>query len=191
MTNIRSGWRSSTLKKAFKRTVVGFDLRKSFSLNNLFMTAYDDSVRYEEFNEKYQNQLSGLNLFSVDPANIPLLEIPIDAAVIAFDLPTEFVAYLLNFTVSNPQPLPSVALGTDWQFMGFDVVDAITQTSAFYGFDRSPTDLEEIAKNLKFHFNGNGLIDSEEAALRVTLFFDNLVGEHAPFSPCGIWLKLR
>ena len=189
MTNIRSGWRSSMLKKPFERTIVGFDLRRSSSLNRLFMTAYDDSVRYEDIYENWQDQLSGLNLFYSDPTCIPALAIPADAVVIAFDLPAEFVTYLSMGTVSSPEPLPSAGLGKDWAFIGFDVVDAITQISAFYGMDRTPSELEWIAKNLKFNFNDNGLIDKEEIALKGAKFFDQLVMEHAPFSPCGIWLK--
>jgi len=189
MTKIRSGWRSSTLKNVFERTMVGFDLRKSSSLNNLFMTSYDDSVRYEEINEKYRTQMSGLNLFQSDPSKIPSLTTPVDARIIAFDLPTELVAYLSLGNVANPRPLPLENVDRGWEFMGFDVVDAITQTSAFYGFDRSPSNLKEIAKKAKLRFNGHGLIEDGETAVRAATFFDGLVREHAPFSPCGVWLK--
>lgn len=189
MTNIKSSWQSSTLKNFFERTIVGFDLRKNSSLNNLFMTSYDDSVRYEEINEKYQDQMTGLNLFHIDPSNIPSLMIPVDARIVAFDLPTEFVTCLSNGNVSNPQPLPLVRVNRGWEFMGFDVVDAITQTSAFYGFDRSPSDLKELSEKVRIQFNSHGLIENEETAVRAATFFDGLYWEHAPFSPCGVWLK--
>ncbi|GHT96241.1 hypothetical protein AGMMS49545_20720 [Betaproteobacteria bacterium] len=175
-------------KHSFERTIVGFDLRKSSSLNNLFMTSYDDSVRYEALNESFQDQQSGLNLFYIDPSAIPSLTLPVDARIIAFDLPSEFVAYLSCRNVSNPQPLPTVDINNGWAFMGFDVVDAITQTSAFHGFDLT-TSLSEIIKKCSLRFNGHGLLDDREATVRSAEFFDDLIPEHAPFMPCGVWLK--
>jgi hypothetical protein len=175
-------------KNLFERTIVGFDLRKNSSLNSLFMTSYDQSVRYEEINEQFQDQQSGLNLFYIDPADIPSLEVPGDARIIAFDLPTEVVTYLSNGNVSNPQPLPRVNMGKGWKFMGFDVVDARTQTSAFHGFDLAIS-LSDVMKKYSFRFNSHGLIDDEEVAVKVAKYFDELISEHAPFMPCGVWLK--
>lgn len=189
MSHFRIGWRSQVLKKHFDRTVVGFDLRKGDSLNSLFMTSYDASVRYEELNEQHQNALTGLNLFHIDPSKIPFLTIPTNGRVIAFDLPTEFVIYLSNGNVSNPQPLPLAWSDKDWQFMGFDIVDAITQTSALHGFDWPISDLRKVAEKLRLQFNSHGLIIDENAAIKVAKFFDDLFEEHAPFAPCGIWLK--
>jgi hypothetical protein len=173
----------------FERTVVGFDLRKSSALNNLFMTSYDDSVRYEEINEKFQAQQSGINLFYIDPSAIPSLTIPVDARIIAFDLPAEFVTYLSSRNVSNPQPLPIINIDNGWEFMGFDVVDAMTQTSVFHGFNLSIS-LEEVMEKYSLRFNNHGLIDDMEVALRVAKFFDGLIPEHTPFVPCGVWLKV-
>lgn len=172
----------------FERTIVGFDLRKNSALNNLFMTSYDDLVRYEEIYEKFQAQQSGLNLFYIDPSAIPSLTIPVDARIIAFDLPTEFVTYLSNRNVSNPQPLPTVNIDKGWKFMGFDVVDPMTQTSAFHGFDLTIS-LKEVTEKYSLRFNSHGLIDDREAAVKVAKFFDGLISEHAPFLFCGVWLK--
>lgn len=170
------------------RVIVGFDLRKNSSLDNLFMTSYDALVRYEEVNEKFQEQQSGLNLFYIDPSGIPSLVMPSDARIIAFDLPTEFVTSLSNRNVSNPQPLPVANIGKDWEFMGFDVVDARTQTSAFHGFDLTIS-LEGILEKYSLRLNSHGLIDEMVGAVNVAKFFDELVPEHAPFTPCGVWLK--
>lgn len=183
MNTIRSGWRASVLAERFERILIGFDLRKRASLTKLFMTSYDDSVRYEEINEQHQAELSGLNLYKIDPSTIPSLRMPLDARVVAFDLPTDLVAYLSAGNVSNPQPLPSIKLDEGWQFIGFDVVDAITQTSGLYGVDWPPSGLTKI------HLNGHGLIDDAEAAVKTSIFLDSFINEHAPFSPCGVWLK--
>lgn len=173
----------------FERTIVGFDLRKNSSLNNLFMTSYDETVRYEEINEKYRNQQSGLNLFNIDPSHIPLFTVPVDARIVAFDLPVEFVNFLSSGNVSNPLPLPFIDINHGWKFMGFDVVDANTQTSAFHGFDKATTYVIEAMKKCSFIFNDHGLIDDTEAAARASIFFDSLIPEHTPFLPCGVWLR--
>jgi hypothetical protein len=175
-------------KDSLERTIVGFDLRKSSSLKNLFMTSYDDSVRYEDINESFQSQQSGLNLFYIDPSAIPSLTVPADARIIAFDLPTKFVAYLSDGNVSNPQPLPTIDINNGWAFMGFDVVDAITQTSAFHGFDLT-TSLSEIMGKYSLRFNSHGLLDDREATVGIAELFDSLIPEHVPFMPCGVWLK--
>ena len=190
MTSIGSKWRASRLEPYFNRTIVGFDLRKGSSLNKLFMTSYDDSVRYEDLNEEHRDQMSGINLFYCDPSAQPLFTIPYDARIVAFDLPTTLVSCLLNGQVSVPFPLPSEKLDQDWQFVGFDVVDAITQTSAFYGFDRSTSDLGHLAEIFSIRFNSCGLIDDMEAAVRAATSFDDAIPEHAPFAPCGTWLKI-
>jgi hypothetical protein len=171
-----------------KRTVIGFDIRKSSSLNNLFMTSYDDDVRYEDIYDSFRKYQSGINLFFADPASIASLKMPADALIIAFDLPTELVDRLSAGNVSNPQPLPDINIHDGWGFVGFDVVDPLTQTSAFHGFDL-PFSLDQLIKEYSLVFNEYGLLTDITIALKVTQIYDNLIPEHAPFSPCGIWLK--
>lgn len=173
---------------SLERTIIGFDIRKSSSLNNLFMTSYDEDVRFEDIYEKFQEYLSGLNLFFVDPSSIKTLEIPMGARIIAFDLPSDVVAYLESGNVSNPKPLPKINTHREWDFVGFDVVDPITQTSAFHGFD-FPFSMEKLVEPYSVAFNNYGLLENGECAAKVAKFFNNLIPEHAPFSPCGIWLK--
>lgn len=176
-------------KNLSKRKIVGFDLRRQSSLNRLYLTSYDDSVRYEDINEKYQEQQSGINLFFIDPTDIHSLILPDDARVIAFDLPVQRVVKLINGSVSTPEPLPTVNVDIGWDFMGFDIVDALTQTSVFHGFDITSAHLNEIIEKNSLRFNSHELIDEEDAAIAATGFCNNLMPEHAPFSPCGIWLK--
>jgi len=189
MNPIRAGWKISTPLNALERTIVGFDLRKSPLLNNLFICSHDDSVRYEELIEKFQDKQSGINLFYIDPSDISSLTVPVDARIIAFDLPTQFVTYLSNGQVSNPQPLPNIRIDNGWRFMGFDVGDVITQISAFYGIDLTDSDLKAMTEKCALCFNAHGLIDDWETASRIAIFLDRLIPEHAPFMPCGVWLK--
>jgi len=114
---------------------------------------------------------------------------PLDARVVAFDLPTEFVTQLSNGSVSNPQPLPQSGINHGWQFIGFDVVDARTQTSAFHGLELNEPALNDVKEKHSYQFNSHGLIDEWDDALKASKTFDKLIPEHAPFSPCGIWLK--
>ncbi len=171
-----------------ERTLVGFDIRKSSSLNNLFMTSYDDTVRYEDIYEKFQDYQSGLNLFFIDPPSIPSLQIPQGALIIAFDLPTDLIVQLSSGNVSNPQPLPKVNIQDGWGFVGFDIVDPITQTSAFHGFDLALS-MEKLMEKHSISFNGHKLLCNVESAQKMVDIFDTLIPEHAPFSHCGIWLR--
>lgn len=170
------------------RTLVGFDIRKSSSLNNLFMTSYDNEVRYEDIYEKFQDYQSGLNLFFDDPLSIPSLRVPQGALIIAFDLPTELVVRLSNGNVSCPQPLPKTNIQNGWSFAGFDVVDPITQTSAFHGFDLSIS-IEKLLKEYSTTLNRHKLLCDKGSAQEMVDVFDELIPEHAPFSHCGIWLR--
>lgn len=171
-----------------KRTVVGFDIRRGSSLNNLFMTSYDEDTRYEYMYEELHNYQNGLNLFFVDPSDLESLEIPADARIIAFDLPADVVQCLLEGNVSNPQPLPKTDLRNGWDFVGFDVVDPITQTSAFHGFT-PPIPVERLIEDDVISFNNYGLLEDFESALKIANCCSEYIPEHAPFSPCGIWLK--
>jgi hypothetical protein len=175
-------------KYSQERTVIGFDIRKGSSLHNLFMTSYDEEVRYENIYEKYQKYRSGINLFFVDPSSITLLEIPVGALVVAFDLPNDLVEDLLNGNVSRPYPLPEINIRSgEWAFVGFDVVDPYTQRSAFHAFGSEFS--REIIDSCSIVLNNYGLLENIESALKVSGFCDNNVQEYAPFSPCGIWLK--
>ena len=176
-------------KNLLKRTIVGFDLRRESSLDRLYLTSYDDAVRYEDINEKYQDQLSGINLFFTDPTDIYSLILPCDARVVAFDLPVQRVVELIKGNVSNPEPIPALNVDIGWDFIGFDVVDALTQTSAFHGFDITTAHLDEVTVKNSILFNSHGLINDEDAVVAAAEFFNNLIPEHVPFSPCGIWLK--
>jgi len=175
-------------EKVAKRVVVGFDIRKSSSLNNVFMTSYDEDVRYEDIYDELRDYLNGLNLFFTEPSTIEMFDMPFDAQIVAFDFPDDVVQCLLHGNVSTPYPLPETDVQKGWEFAGFDVVDPITQTSAFHGFT-PPIPLEELCGDYAVSFNGFGLVDDFENAVKISSCCSQHIPEHAPFSPCGIWLK--
>jgi len=169
-----------------KRIVVGFDIRKSSSLANVYMTSYDENTRYEDIYEELRTYQNGLNLFYVDPSDLIPPEVAADARIVAFDLPEDVVQSLLSGNVSTPKPLPKADLKNGWGFIGFDVVDPITQTSAFHGFTPS---IPVVLIDCIVSFNDYGLLEDFETALKVANYYSDHISEHAPFSPCGVWLK--
>jgi len=50
--------------------------------------------------------------------------------------------------------------------------------------------LEYIIKSVDAGFNRYGLIDDFKKATSICGVFDDIIPEHYPFMPCGIWLKL-
>jgi hypothetical protein len=189
VNNMKIRWQSSILRAPFERVVVGFDFRKEGSLAALFMSSYDESVRYEYIYETHADMLSPMGLFSENLVQVLLQDMPPDARVIAFDLPAGYVSHLLIGNVSNPLVESVETLRQGWRFMGFDTVDPMTQSSAFHAFDVSPKGcIDEIDPNYAIR-NRVGLFDDADAALRSAAFFDEMFPEHAPFVPCGIWLK--
>lgn len=187
---MRSNWSANSLNCAFfDRALVGFDVRKTIFPNGFHMTSWDESIHCEELYKNYQDYLSGMNLFLNDPETIPSFSLPEESVIIAFDLPCEYVNYLMTGSVSMPIPLSIELLVEGWNFLGFDIVDAITQSSALYGFDRSPVEWAMSGRKFDFSLNANGLIADCEVAVGGAIFFDQIIPEHAPFSPCGVWLK--
>lgn len=171
------------------RKIVGFDMRRRSSLPFVYMTSFDEKVRYEEINDSFNSFQSGMNLYSRNPREIRAFTMPVDAMVVAFDLPGDIVDRLLRGNVSNPGPLPQVNIAMGWQFLGFDIVDPVTQTSALYGFDLASEFIDDLLREHDVERNKHGLIDLASKSLSLAKYFDQTFPEHAPFSPCGIWLQ--
>lgn len=189
--NPKTDWKSSSLLNQFERAVIGFDLRKAESVTQLFLTSYNDKVRFEDFMETNERLLSPINIFLTDPTGIPEVNLPSNAEVIAFDLPLDYLLYQSHGNVSIAPKISFNVLSRDWNFMGFDIVDPFTQLSALSGEMVLPSDVSLLSSDSLFNRNGNGLIDDPDAALKAAVIFDALIPEHAPFVPCGIWLKYR
>ena len=153
------------------------------------MTSYDENIRYEDLLENYRDRLNGMNLFFEDPSVTNPNILPHDAIVIAFDLPKTVVAKLLAGNVSRPEPLPAVEITNEWDFMGFDVVDPITQTSGLHAFSPEIEQVPQYDSAGGVCLNLHGLLDNEELAGKVSLSFNERFHEHAPFACCGVWKK--
>lgn len=187
--NIKGDWRACNQTIPFRRVVVGFDLRKNDTLQRIFLTSYNENVRYEEFLEMHDNYLSAMNIFACDPSGIPFVDMPENARIIAFDLPVDYVNKLVQGGVSVPVLTPIDIVEKSWQFLGFDVVDPITQSS---GLDETlfVNDSSNDRENREaLVLNENGLVDKSDVALKLAAAFDLKIPEHMPFVPCGVWLK--
>lgn len=187
--SIKDGWRACNQMIPFRRVVVGFDLRKSEDLQRIFLTSYNEVVRYEKFMEMHDSYLSAMNIFSCDPSVIPLVNIPEDARIVAFDLPVDYVDKLMKGRVSVPVLTSFDFVEKNWKFLGFDVVDPITQSS---GLDENflLSNILNSGENKEaLILNKNGLIDESDVALKFAVALDLQIPEHMPFVPCGVWLK--
>lgn len=87
------------------------------------MTSCDERARYEAVYDLHASQLSGLNLFTVDPLQIPSFLLPENARIIAFDLPTPYIKATAEGNVSVPPMLTWFDDLASWNFLGFDVVE--------------------------------------------------------------------
>lgn len=172
------GWSSTVLQPDYGRCLVGFDvreLRKEAVPASLSAAVWQQAKAAGEV--EAADFANGFNLFIVID---PLLGLSGEHQVVAFDLPTSLVGVIAATFGLRPLPLPSVDA---WSFLGFDVVDPRTQSSAIY-------DLPSAKPNAVL-LNASGLIDDEFSAIQTALAADARVPEHAPFCPCGVWLRAK
>jgi len=169
--------------KTFSRAIVGFDFRRKESLPRVFLTSYNEKIRYEDLMEKHEAELSPINMFAVDPSTIKSINLPPDGCIVAFDMPTDYLNNISEGNVSNPPSFPISQLDASWRFLGYDIVDPRTQSSALNDFN-----ILEFPESLSA-LNEFGLINSPDIALKGAAYFDIKIPEHKPFVPCGVWLK--
>lgn len=177
-------------EKNISRTIVGYDLRRK-PINRIFMSTYDEERRYEELQEKYEKYFYAMNLFFEDPSLIETITLPEDCAIVAFDLPDFFLEDFSYGKVSIANTAQISSFSLDWDFIGFDVVDPYTQTSVFDSYAFGISCEEWVGYRDSFRNTTYGLISDIEQALILSIRADDVIYEHAPFIPSGVWLKIR
>lgn len=168
-----------------QRVIVGYDIRKPSALRSVYMTSYDEDMRYEQIYNLYRERLSCINLFAADPSD-HIASSHTDALIVAFDLPKAYVDLAAEGNVSVPPSLQAFETPTNWRLLGFDVVDPGTQTSALDMLKRK--EVRDAPSTHSFR-NFHGLFHTAEAALETVPFLEKMVPEHKPLQLCGVWLK--
>jgi len=90
------------------------------------------------------------------------------------------------FREGRKTAMPSY-LDADWEFVGYDVADGWLMSAIWnMGFEREPHPIPVIADFFQ-RLNESGLFRKLEDALEFSVVANDLVTEHAPFSPYGVW----
>ncbi|WP_156116917.1 hypothetical protein [Massilia sp. 9096] len=159
-----------------RQVVVGHDVRKPSALCAVCMTSYDEDTRYEQIYDQYQEQLSGINLFTADPSD-RIDGLHADALIVAFDLPRAYVDVAVKGNVSVPPSLGAFEQPQYWSLLGFDVVDPRTQASVLDMVRRYKV---PNAPHTHDCLNLHGLFNNAEEWLKRVPSLEKMVPEHKP-----------
>lgn len=191
MSSIKLDWSADNLAPNYIKCLVGYDLRRKSTIQTVFLTSDDSNVCYEDLWVQHNEFRYSLNLYSVYPEKMNGFAMPKEAMVVAFDLPLSLAEEINNKNFSaSTLSIELVSVKNEWKLLGYDVADAVRQYSAFYGFDWDKDELDGILISTAVKLNEYGIVDDQNSAIKLAIFFDKLIPEHAPFAPCGVWLKL-
>ncbi len=181
---------ASSLILGYPRYIVGFDFRIGKQDQDIFPATIDNQVWPRQPIDHASLDENGFNLFDGPIKKITTGRPQINSVLVAFDLPVIFVDALAATFGIVPLPV-NLLSARAWIFLGFDIIDARTQSSGIYSFDWAEEEFTFIIKKLSLQLNKNGLVDNETNAIKAAIFFDSLVKEHAPFAPCGVWVNRK
>lgn len=173
-------WTVINLSDDYKRKFIGYDIRiKNYS--NAPNTLSSEIWPRHEFLEDISLGLetNGLNLLNSCGNVSDLLE---TSELVAFDIPAQLADSISQTFGLKPSEQAEVPAQGGWQFLGFDIVDPRTQSSAIYDFSDYGSIIASVLKN-KY-----GLIDDISQSIKLSIEFDCAIKEHAPFVPCGVWV---
>lgn len=191
------------LDKEYPRGLFGFDLRlvddlQIFSKDstNLMTASLSPYVWQTAFPESWECYQHELGLFSeyldvfVNRHQINNFVLDNNVVEVAFDIPVEILKNLILYYEVQAISLELICSSDDWLFLGFDVVDPTTLMSGlntkFKELLASQLSEKEFIKQL----NRFRLFGKVDAAISTSLFLNDLVPEHSPFVPCGVWVKI-
>jgi|GEM_PF-6854863 len=198
-------WSTDFLTEGYEKSIIGFDVRVKPSIDQqdrseipYLGTWYDKPsirltidplvwpslVNYDEPGEH-----NGFDLLDNIPVKPEGCQPEREKVLVAFDLPTEFAKKLAPTFGLKLIPMETISFGESFEFCGFDVVDPSTTSSIFYSFNWDEYEIVQILKKGSLKLNSWGIIDNEKDAIEASKAFDKKIPEHAPFAPCGIWIK--
>jgi hypothetical protein len=197
-----SGWLANSLASHYERALVGFDFRlpKIPALQPLKISNPRDSEKAlkaatldpelwktSELGD-YDFERNGINFMDQATAELYDARVPPKVALVAFDIPDTLFAQLEETFGLRALDAKRVFLNPNWRFLGFDIADIRTQSSALYSFDLTETEQNKLREAVPFPLNEWGLVNQESDAIATCTKFDDVIHAHAPFAPCGVWM---
>ena len=199
-----SAWSAASLKARYRRALVGFDLRvpsipvlqplKIRNPSGLEITSKTMTLDPELWGladgATYDADRNGVNLIDQPSEDLFDGKAPLGAVLVAFDIPHSLFAELartFGFRDLHQDGLPH----KPWKFLGFDVADIRTQSSALYSFDLTEAEQGELRKSVPFPLNEHGLLNRDSDAIAMCVKSDVVIPGHAPFAPCGVWMAAK
>lgn len=172
-------WVITELSQGYKRSIVGFDVRVA---DRMLASSMDPCVwpQHESMEffdvSRYSN---GLNLAVTFEALSGFSGFN-GAVLVGFDIPKS-LALMIERTFGLRSSDINIFSSSDWKFLGYDVVDIRTQLSAIWwgGVNIRSGETNEY-----------GLVNGQDEAIKISISADRIFVEHAPFCPCGVWMKI-
>lgn len=196
-------WASVGLTPGFQKRVAGFDARTSIApieiqppgiaaakligigTQRWRPATIEPQVWPRIASDARLSDCNGLNLFPTLRSAGNAVTSDTQGVLVAFEFPSGLIESVA--TTFGLDARPAAESRASWKFLGYDIVDIRTQSSAMYSFDWSRDEWIELAESMKFTFNQFGLVQEESVAIAQAVAFDEKVREHAPFAPCGVW----
>lgn len=173
-------WTVKNLSADYKRSFIGYDVR----IKDGYVSPKTLSPEIWPKNElldgiSLELETNGLNLLNSCRSVSGLLS---SSALVAFDIPEQLANSISHTFGLQPSEQAEVPKKGEWEFLGFDIVDPRTQSSALYDFPGFDNITNSVFKNK------SGLIDDISQSINLSIAFDLAIKEHAPFVPCGVWI---
>jgi len=198
-------WSALSLTTSYERCVIGLDLRISdrkyetmdaphsllFHKKNItHLPATLDNLIWTRpsWIEEKDGFLNGLNLFDYTTFERLIDRPTLGYVIVAFDLPRGLVDKIQSTFQPDNRPIEDL-IKNNWIFLGYDVIDVYTQSSGLYSFNWSDLEFSSLIERTPSGLNKQGLIDDVLAAIKASIYLDSFIEGHAPFAPCGVWVK--
>jgi hypothetical protein len=200
-----SKWSALYLTTDYERCVIGFDWRiydrkydtmdaphswlfQKKSITNLPASVDNLIWTRPSWIEEKGDFLNGLNLFDYTTFERLIDQPTLGYVIVAFDLPRGLVDKIQSTFQPDNRPIEDL-IKNNWIFLGYDVIDVYTQSSGLYSFNWSDLEFSSLMDRTPSGLNKQGLIDDVLAAINVSIYLDSFIKDHAPFAPCGVWVK--
>lgn len=173
-------WTAKSLDKDYKRSFIGYDLRirdEGNSPKTLSPEVWERHACLQDIT--FDHEINGLNLLVSCEDVIKFAEV---AKLVAFDIPSQLADSISHTFGLRPLEQIDTPVQGNWKFLGFDIVDPRTQSSALHDFPGCDASIDSVAKNK------SGLIDDISQSIILSIESDRVFKEHAPFVPCGVWV---